>query len=212
MDTMTFVIFHGAYGNANGNWFPYVKDELLKLKQNVVLEQFPVEDYDEVVKTGPGYVAKKQTLENWMKFFENKIKPQIDLKQRVCFIGHSLAPLFILHVLTKYKIQLDSAIFVEPFLTSLGLKNTWMFDLVNKTFYKDDFDFEALRKLMPVSYVVWSDNDQFVPRSNLLTVAEKLGSSTISVHNALHINAPLFTKQALVVELCKTRLDPGIYL
>ncbi len=212
MRPMTFVIFHGAFGHADGNWFPYVKKELLALGQNVILEQFPVEDFDQVTKAGKSYKPTMQNLTNWFNTFEDKILPKLKGNEKICFIGHSLSPLFILHILQRYAIQLDSAIFVEPFMTSLKTDDGWQFDIVNDTFYKSDFDFMKLRKLIPISYVVWSDNDKYVPKKIMFDFADKLGSSTIQLKNAFHINAPLFTKLSLVVELCKTRLNPILYL
>lgn len=49
---MQFIIFHGAYGSKNGNWFPWLKKELVKLGHNVLLDQYPVDNYDEIEKRG----------------------------------------------------------------------------------------------------------------------------------------------------------------
>lgn len=208
---MKFIIFHGAFGNANGNRFPYLKTELQKLKQDVIIEQFPIENWDEVIKTGISYIPKKQSLSNWLKIFEKKVLPKISKNDKLCFIGHSLGPVFILHLLEKYNIKLDCAIFVMPFMQSLKNKSTWMFDLVNKTFYKSNFNFKALQNNITISYVVYSNND-IVPSNMCLDFAKKLNSNIILLKNAKHINAPQFTKLPLVLELCKSRLDPKVYL
>ncbi|MDP3988435.1 MAG: hypothetical protein Q8P80_04820 [Candidatus Levybacteria bacterium] len=54
---MTFVIFHGAYGNPEENWFPQLKEELEALGQKVVVPKFPT--------------PQNQNLESWMKVFES---------------------------------------------------------------------------------------------------------------------------------------------
>lgn len=211
MSEVTYVIFHGAYGNANGNWFPYLKQGLCDLGQEVITEQYLIENWDEVEKTGKNFVPTKQTLQNWLQLFEEKVLPQLTNK-RLCFVGHSLGPVFILHLIEKYHIDLECAVFVMPFMATLKIGNAWQFDVVNNSFYKSDFNFSLLRKHIPLSYVVYSDNDPYVNSQHALSFANKLGSSPILIKNALHINAPLFEKNPLILELCKTLLNPKDYL
>ncbi len=202
---MQFVIFHGAFGNKNGNWFPWLKNKLIELKQEVILEQFPIENWDKVLKTGKNYQVKNQTLANWLRFFEKNILPKIKKNGRLCFIGHSLSPVFILHLVDKFNLQLDSAIFVEPFMEALKLDNVWMFDLVNASFYKTGFDFKKLKRHIPKSYVVYSDNDEYVPIKLPLTFAEKMGSEKILVKDGRHLGEN-FPEFPLVLDLCLLRI------
>lgn len=199
---MQFVLFHGSFGSPDGNWFPYLKRKLESLKQKVIALQFPVEDWEEINKKGPQYTPILQNLNSWFKTFAplyQKIK-----KKNLCFIGHSLGPLFILHLVDKYDLKLESAIFVSPFMRKL---NIWQFDLVNKTFYKTDFNFRKLKKLIPFSYTLYSDNDPYVPKKESLLFARNLGSSSIEIKNGGHLNAEAgFFSFPLVFELCKTRL------
>ena len=68
----------------------------------------------------------------------------------------------------------------------------------------EEFDFKKLKKLIPVSYVLYSDNDPHVSSAFSLEFAEKLGSKTILVKNGGHLNAESgFTSFPLVLELCK---------
>lgn len=130
--------------------------------------------------------------------------------EKLSFIGHSLGPLFILHVVEKFDLKLDSAIFISPFLEKLN--KSWQIDLVNKTFYKSDFNFEKLKKLIPVSYVLYSDNDPYVDKKYSLDFVNKLGSSVILVRGAGHMNQEANLNEfPLVYELCKTRLDLNLY-
>ena len=43
---------HGSYGSPEENWFRWLEKELKNLGNTVVLEQFPVDDWDEVVGIG----------------------------------------------------------------------------------------------------------------------------------------------------------------
>ena len=208
---MKFVIFHGSFGNPEGNWFPELKESLEHLGQKVFIPPFPVDDWDSLTKTGRSAKHTNQNLNNWLIAFEKQVLPKIKKGDKLAFIGHSLGPLFILHVVDKFNIQLDSAIFVSPFLRDIGGKN-WQFYEVNKTFYKTDFDFRKLQKLIPVSYVLYSDTDPYVDKKYFLEFAKKMDSSTILVKKAGHLNAAVNLNEfPLVYELCKTRLDLSLY-
>lgn len=186
---MKFIIFHGAYGSPEGNWFPQLKESLEALGQSVLVPRFPT--------------PEGQNLASWIRVFENTAK-NVQEERALCFIGHSLAPLFILHVVNKYNLKLDSAIFVSPFLTKL---HNPTFDTVNKTFYKENFDFEKLKKLIPVSYTLCSNNDPYVSSNLSIDFAKKLGSKTIEVKNGGHLNAESgFTSFPLVLDLCRERV------
>lgn len=209
---MKFVIFHGAFGSPEGNWFPELKEKLESLGQEVIVPQFPVENWEEVSKNGPNILPKNQSLKNWLSVFEKRVLPQIKKKDRLCFIGHSLAPVFILHVVDKFNLKLDSAIFVSPFMDKLNLKDIWQFDHVNKTFYQTDFDFEKLKRLIPISYVLYSSNDPYVDRNHSILFAKALDSSLIFIKRAGHMNSEVNLNEfPLIFELCNTRLDLTIY-
>jgi hypothetical protein len=60
---MQFIIFHGTFGSKDGNWFPWLDRELLKLGQKVIRPQMPIDDYElankEYENTGK-YISKNQ--------------------------------------------------------------------------------------------------------------------------------------------------------
>ena len=96
---MQFVIFHGAYGSPDSNWFPQLKEQLEDLGQDVLVPQFPVEDWDHVVAQGERYSSPIQNLDNWLATFEKDVLPKLKHDEKLCFIGHSLGPVFILHAM-----------------------------------------------------------------------------------------------------------------
>jgi len=207
---MQFVIFHGSFGSSDGNWFPYLKNELKKIDQKVLVPQFPVEDYDAISQIGPQVEFNNQNLTNWLKFFENKILPKLDKNEPLCFIGHSIGPVFILHLIKEFKIKLDSAIFVSPFYEKI--KFAWQYNKANETFYNPNFNFINLRKYIPVSYIIYSKSDPYVPEENILHFANKMKSSIIEVKDGGHLNAEFdLVKFPLILELCKTRIPLKTY-
>jgi len=209
---MKFVIFHGSFGSPEGNWFPELAEKLKALGQEVTVPKFPTDDWDDITKRGrKGSKKTNQNLKSWLKTFEKEVLSKIKKGEKLCFVGHSLGPVFILHIVDKYKIKLDSAIFVSPFMEDLGGKY-WQFYAVNKTFYRKDFDFLKLKKFIPLSYVLYSDNDPYVDKRFPLDFAKKLGSSLILVKSAGHMNAEVNLNEfPLVLELCKSRLDLNLY-
>lgn len=207
---MQFVIFHGAFGSPENNWLPELKEKLESLDQDVITPRFAVDNWEDITKAGPDKSSRNQNLKNWLKVFDKVYKSFGKGKRRLCFVGHSLGPLFILHVVDKYNIKLDCAIFISPFLNKLG--RAWQIDHVNKTFYKADFNYEKLKKLIPVSYTLYSDNDPYVAKQYSLDFAGKLDSSTIFVRKAGHMNIEVNLNEfPLVFELCKTRLNLSLY-
>lgn len=207
---MKFVLFHGSFLGPQDAWFPHLKTSLERLGENVVSSQFPVENWDTAAKLKNFSTLKQQNLQSWLRNFQSLYK-SLQKKEKMCFVGHSLGPLFTLHVVDKYNIQLDSAIFVSPFLDKLFTLP--VVDYVNRTFYKKDFNFEKLRNLIPVSYVLYSDNDPYVKPKYSLDFATKMRSSVIMVKGAKHFNAESkFFSFPLIFELCKTRLDAVDYL
>ncbi len=206
---MKFILFHGAFGSPGSNWLPELKDKLELSGQEALAPAFPVDTWDRVTELGKNVPSKRQTLENWFTEFDAVYKT-LHKGEKLCFVGHSLGPLFILHVVEKYNIQLDSAIFVCPFFTTLH--KSWQIDHVNKSFYKTDFDLKKLRKLIPVSYVLYSGDDPYVDSKYSLEFGENLGSSVISMKRAGHMNDEVHLNDfPLVVDLCYTRLDLSLY-
>ena len=209
---MKFVIFHGAFGSPQSNWFPELKEKLLALDQEVIAPQFPVENWKDVSETGPSFTPKNQTLTNWLNVFESEILLKLKKRDKLCFVGHSLAPVFILHAVEKYNIKLDSAIFVSPFMDRLNNKKYWQFDVLNASFYKTDFNFTKLKKLIPSSYVLYSSNDLYVNKKCSIHFAKTMNSSIIDLKGAGHMNSEVNLNEfPLVYELFKSRMDLSLY-
>lgn len=206
---MKFVLFHGSFGSPGSNWLPELKEDLESLNQVVMAPSFPVDTWDHITELGEDVPSKKQNLNNWLAEFDAFYKT-LRKGEPLCFVGHSLGPLFMLHVVERYNIQLDSAIFVCPFLDTLH--KSWQIDHVNKSFYKTDFDYEKLRKLIPVSYVVYSNNDPYVEQHFSKEFGQLLNSSMILLKRGGHLNDEVHLSEfPLVRDLCYSRLDLSLY-
>jgi predicted alpha/beta hydrolase family esterase len=201
---MKFVLFHGIFGGAVDNWFPFIRKGLEDVGETVVIPSFPYTTHEELKKNGPGS-EMKQSLGSWMAYCEENLKGLHDT-EKLCFVGHLVGCVFILHFLSRWNLTLDSAFFVAPFLQKLG--GRWEFDYVNKTYYKSDFDFVQLKRRIPASYVFYSDDDPAVPTHLTLEFAHKLDSQEILVRGAKHFSTESgFTEFPQLLELCKTRIN-----
>jgi hypothetical protein len=158
---MRAIIIHGAYGNPEENWFPWLKAELEKLGLEVAAPKFPT--------------PEGQNLQNWLRLL-GKITPDTIL------IGHSIACSFVLNILEKQKAK--AAFLVAGWVGSLGDP---AFDDINRTFFKE-FDWTAIRNNCPRITLYGSDNDPYVPLEKERQLAKNLGIELKLVKGAGHFN------------------------
>lgn len=200
---MKFVLLHGIFGGAVDNWFPFLQKGLEDVGETVVIPSFPYTSHEELLKNGPGFKIQ-QSLASWIDCCEDTLH-ELGNTEKLCFLGHSVGCVFMLHLISRWGLTLDSAFFVAPFLQKLG--GRWEFDYVNKTFYKKDFNFIQLKRCIPTSYVLYSDDDPAVPTNLTLEFAYKLDSQKILVRGAKHFSTKSgFTEFPLLLELCKSRI------
>lgn len=201
---MKYLIMHGSYGSPEENWFRWLERELKSLGHEVILEQFPVDSWDEVEKIGReniGAYKPVESLESWDKYFIKHILPQIK-ESGVGFVGHSIAPIFMLHMLGKYDFKLQKAVFVAPFFNIPDRSEIWQFYPVNKTFYSYDFDFDKIKEKISKSHVVYGDNDSVVPSTQPPLFAEKLGAEIHVVPNGGHCGS-IFKEFPLLLDIVR---------
>ncbi len=161
-------IIHGAFGNPEENWFPWLKKELGKLGHEIFIPKFPTPD--------------NQTLENWEKVFQ-EYKKYLDENSIV--IGHSLGVVFLLRVLERESKPIKAAFFVSGFT---DLLNNPTFDEINQTFIEKNFNWLKIKNNCNKFYVFHSDNDPYVPLSQAKKLSKKLDTNLNLVKNAGHFN------------------------
>lgn len=196
---------HGSYTKINNPkyWFTWLKKEFETKGGQVISPQFPTEDWSTVEQlqlTNSNDFESIQSLTSWEKIFIDKVLPQVD-KQPFIFIGHSIAPLFMMHMLQKYDIKIAGAVFVSPFFNIPDRPEIWQFYPTNKTFYNYDFDFAKIKsQIMGKTYVVYGDNDPYVPPAESPLFASKLGSELVMVKGGGHCGS-IFKDFPLVLDL-----------
>jgi len=161
-------IIHGAFGNPQENWFPWLKKELENRGIKTYIPAFPT--------------PKNQTLENW----QNKFKEYAPfLNEKSIIIGHSVGPAFILNVLERIDFSIKAAFLVAPFIGALGNLEV---DGINKTFVEKEFNWAKIKRNCKKFYIYSSDNDPYVPLEKGKFLAEKLEAKFEVLHNAGHMN------------------------
>ena len=165
--TKIFLI-HGAFGNPQENWFPWLKQKLEELNHEVISPEFPT--------------PENQSLENWNKKF-SEYENQID--ENTVFVGHSLAPVFLLSVLERINISIKGSFFISGFIKLLGNET---FDTINRTFVDKTFNWGTIQHNCKQFFIYHSDNDPYVPIERANELADKLNVKPTIIKNAGHFN------------------------
>lgn len=199
---MHYVIMHGSFGSPEENWFRWLENALINAGHSVTLDQYPVDDWDDFTAKGRERANKEvsiQTLSSWEAAFVVKTLSKIQATETVV-IGHSLAPLFMLHMITKYQLNLKGFLAVAPFFTIPEDPKLWQFWAINKTFYKSDFNFIDLKTRVGKVEVVYGDNDPYVPQAEIMSFAKSLNATTTIVPNGGHCGS-IFKEFPLILDL-----------
>ncbi len=162
------ILIHGAYGNPDENWFPWLGKEL------------EGEGYEVTVPVFPTPVG--QDIDAWRKVFseyEHMLDPETIL------IGHSLGSAFVLDILERTTRPVRAAYLVAGFLGPLGNRK---FDALNHSFVERSFDWEAISRNAGQIFVIASDNDPYVPEDEGYEIASRLETEPIVIEGAGHFN------------------------
>ena len=165
---MNFIIIHGAYGNPRENWFPWLQEELEKLKHNVFVPQFPT--------------PEGQSLENWIDKMHNY---DLFFDSGLILVGHSIGATFILKKLEIMETPIKAAFLVAGVADNINNKK---FDDINKSFFANGFNWDKIKKNAKRFYVYHSDNDPFVPLEHAKKIADGLGVKLTLVKGAGHFS------------------------
>jgi len=160
-------LFHGAYGNPDENWFPWLKADLEKQGYLVVAPRLPT--------------PEGQTLSNWLAAF----KAQYRLEGEDTLIGHSIGAAFALRLIERAKKPVRACYLVSGFASRLGKAE---FDGLNRTFIEKGFDYEKIRANCPLISIFHSDNDPYVPLLKAEELAFGLKTRLTVVPGAGHFN------------------------
>ena len=162
-----YIIIHGSFGSKDGNWFPWLKEELEQKGKQAVVPQMPI---------GVG----NQNFENW-----SNVLNELTINENTTIIAHSIAPIFVCKYLITNKIKVKKLIFVCGFNNYLGINEEY--DNVNKSMYFDNL--HVVKQYADEIICFYSDNDPYVKYEVEKEFADTIATEQVLIPNGGHINS-----------------------
>lgn len=182
------LILHGAGNNSDGNWFPWLKQELEQKGVKVWSPDLPNAD--------------KPILKDWLDtIFNNK---DWIFNSESIMVGHSSGGTLILKILENLPkgVKIDKVILVAAPLDKGTIPQI---QILKEGVTKDPFDFKKIKSSCRKFYLVYSDNDPYdcgLRHGQILE--QKLGGELILKKGAGHFNleqSSEYKKFPLLLEL-----------
>ena len=162
-----YLIIHGSFGSSEGNWFPWLKEQLEKDNKKVLVPQMPVG-------------IDKQNFDSW-----SEVLNKIDINEFTTIIAHSIAPIFICKYLITNKIKVKKLIFVCGFNNYFGIDED--FDTVNGPMYIDNYT--DIKNYCDNIICYYSDNDPYVKYEVEKEFASSISNKEYVIKGGGHINS-----------------------
>lgn len=174
-----YIIIHGSFGSKDGNWFPWLKQELVKQGEKVDVPQMPVG-------------VRNQNFENWSKVLDS-----LNIDENTTIIAHSIAPIFVCKYLITNKIKVKKLIFVCGFNNYLGIDKD--FDTVNNPMYINTYI--DIKNYCSDIVCFYSNNDPYVKFEVEKEFADTISNKQYVIENGGHINSESgYTKFKKILE------------
>lgn len=162
-----YIIIHGSFGSKDGNWFPWLKEQLEIKGKQVLVPQMPV---------GVG----NQNFENW-----SEVLDKFDINENTIIVAHSIAPIFVCKYLINNKIKVKKLVFVCGFNNYLGIDDN--FDSVNKPMYIDNY--RDVKNYCNDITCFYSDNDPYIKFEVEKDFADTISNKQYVIKDGGHLNS-----------------------
>ncbi|MCA9389973.1 alpha/beta hydrolase [candidate division WWE3 bacterium] len=180
------IIFHGTLGSPDGNWFPWLGEQLESIGYEVYIPKFPT--------------PENQTITNWVQVVSTV---PIAIDDQTVLVGHSSGCLAICGLLQETRAKVKAAMLAAPFLGPIG--NT-EYDSYNHAFNEYEYDWKLISSLASF-YVFRGSDDPYVPAENGEKLAMLLKAEEIIIPGGKHLNNEpdiQYTKFPLLYEKIET--------
>jgi predicted alpha/beta hydrolase family esterase len=161
-------IIHGTKGTPESNWIPWLASSLKKLELEVFVPTMPT--------------PEGQSLDSWLNAFREQVG---SIDSSTTIIGHSVGAVFLLRLLEELTIPINCAAFVAGFTGKLDLPE---YDTLNASFVKGPFHWKNIRKNTREVLCFSGDNDPYVPLTQGLEIAGRLGVKPYVISGGGHLN------------------------
>jgi predicted alpha/beta hydrolase family esterase len=176
-------IIHGAFGNPQENWIPWVKKQLENKGYTVIVPKFPT--------------PEGQNLQAWMDIIDSEKE---NMTYDTILIGHSVGARFLLSLLPRLHQPVLKTILVSGFTHSLENNE---FGIINETFIEKSVNWASVLIKSSEFYVLHGENDPYIPVSQAEEIATRLKIDPYVIENGCHLNANAgFTKFQELMDWC----------
>ena len=175
-----FLILHGIEGHAGNHWQQWLHDQLIKNKNKVIMPNLPKADHPN----------RKEWLTTIKKLTKN-----VDLNNLI-IIAHSLSVATSLDFIETLNKPIKALISISGFADDYESE-------LNSYFMKaKGINFIKVNKNIKKAFVIYGDNDPYVPQKTLKNLADKLKTKPTIILNGEHLNTDAgYTKFPLLLQL-----------
>jgi len=162
---MTILIIHGIGGHAGIHWQKWLAEKLEDQGIKVIMPNMPN--------------ALRPQRTEWLSFVKNLLE---DINDDLVIIGHSLGVTTAL----DYLEQTDKPI--KALISTSGFAKDYSLEL-NSYFLSDkEISWEKVEKNLENAFVLYGDNDPYVPQEVLKDLADNLNIKPTIFKNGGHLN------------------------
>jgi predicted alpha/beta hydrolase family esterase len=186
---MRFVILHGTMGSPEGNWFPWLAEELEKLGHKTIRPKLPT--------------PEGQNPDNWVRVIKQSVESLGGPDEETIFVAHSMSPLAVCQYLESIDKKIKACFFVSGFAQQID--NEEPFKSLIQPFVDKLPNWEQVKKACSnIRYFV-GDNDPYVSINVAKDFAKKCRAKEfIIIPKGGHLNEEFgFTKfPQLLSKIC----------
>lgn len=175
-------LIHGWAGSPNEPLHKWIKEKLEEKVYQVTIPEMPN--------------SETPTIESWLGKLTEIAK---DINEETIFIGHSIGCQAILRFLEKLpeNVKIGKCILIAPWmhLDEKTIEEEGEEAVkIAKPWIETPIDFEKVKTHCDKFTCIFSDNDQYVPLSDMGIFKQKLGAETILLNNKGHFDQHSGTK------------------
>ncbi len=177
---MTVLILHGIGGHAGRHWMQWLHDQLTNRGFEVLMPELPRSDK-------PDNAKWRQTI--------SKLINSVDA-DKLIIVGHSMGVPAALEIIQEIPEPVAGLVSVAGFYRDYGAE-------LNTAFMRKCLiDIKKARTKISKAFVIYGDNDPYVPQGVLQELADGLGVEAIKIHRGGHLNTDAgYTEFPLLIQL-----------
>ncbi|MEK7571534.1 MAG: alpha/beta fold hydrolase [Patescibacteria group bacterium] len=163
---MTVLILHGIEGKAGDHWEQWLHDQLIGKGYTVIMPNLPHSEHPDRA--------------TWLNVIKKSLE-DVPLEELV-IVGHSLGVTAALDFIEQASGNVEALVSISGFAYDYGS------DLNNYYLGKKDIDFTKVHKHLKQSFILYGDNDPYVPQEVLQNLSKSLDVVPTVIPQGGHLN------------------------